>query len=149
MGVGCCAGIAFSWFVVARRLREETERVRRPDPGRLLRRPLPATAATPCASPPRSIILFFFTFYVAAQFLAAGKVLNFYLGIPPVRACCIGAVLVLFYTAAGGLLAVSWTDLVQGIIMLITLAVLPLAVLAELGGPAGCRPSWPPSAAPT
>ena len=51
----------------------------------------------------------------------------------------IGAVLVLFYTAAGGLFAVSWTDLVQGVIMLITLAVLPLAVLAELGGPTGLQ----------
>ena len=81
------------------------------------------------------IILLFFTFYVAAQFLAAGKVLNFYLGISPVQGMLIGAVLVLFYTAAGGLLAVSWTDLVQGIIMLVTLAVLPLAVMTELGGP--------------
>ena len=53
------------------------------------------------------IILFFFTFYVAAQFLAAGKVLNFYLGIPPLQGMLIGAVLVLFYTAAGGLLAVG------------------------------------------
>jgi len=43
---------------------------------------------------------------------------------------------VLFYTAAGGLLAVIWTDLVQGIIMLLTLTILPLAVVAELGGPA-------------
>ncbi len=136
VGVGCCSGIAFSWFVVARRLREETERVgaltladyfaaRFDDHRHVLR--ITATA----------IILFFFTFYVAAQFLAAGKVLNFYLNIPTVWGMAIGAVLVLFYTAAGGLLAVSWTDLVQGIIMLITLAVLPLAVLAELGGPAG------------
>jgi len=134
VGVGCCSGIAFSWFVVARRLREETERVgaltladyfaaRFPD-----RRPTLRITAT-------IIILFFFTFYVAAQFLAAGKVLNFYLDIPPVAGMLIGAALVLFYTAAGGLLAVSWTDLVQGVIMLFTLAVLPLAVLAELGGP--------------
>ncbi len=134
VGIGCCAGIAFSWFVVARRLREETGRMqaltladyfaaRFPGRGHHLR--LTATA----------IILFFFTFYVAAQFLAAGKVLNFYLNIPPLAGMAIGAVLVLFYTAAGGLLAVSWTDLVQGIIMLFTLAVLPVAVLAELGGP--------------
>ncbi|MEN8006762.1 MAG: sodium/proline symporter [Candidatus Krumholzibacteriota bacterium] len=136
VGIGCCAGIAFSWFVVARRLREETERVgaltladyfaaRFGDRGHSLR--ITATA----------IILFFFTFYVAAQFLAAGKVLNFYLNIPPLAGMGIGAVLVLFYTAAGGLFAVSWTDLVQGVIMLVTLAVLPLAVLGELGGPAG------------
>jgi len=138
VGVGCCTGITFSWWVVARRLREETERVgaltladyfasRFPDPGNTLR--LTATA----------IILFFFTFYVAAQFLAAGKVLNYYLNIPPVAGMAIGAVLILFYTAAGGLYAVSWTDLIQGIIMLITLAVLPLAVLAETGGPAALQ----------
>jgi sodium/proline symporter len=138
VGIGCCSGIAFSWFVVARRLREETERVgaltladyfsaRFQDTSHTLR--ITATA----------IILFFFTFYVAAQFLAAGKVLNFYLNLPPVVGMLIGAVLVLFYTAAGGLFAVSWTDLVQGIIMLITLAVLPLVVLMELGGPTGLQ----------
>jgi sodium/proline symporter len=138
VGIGCCSGIAFSWFVIARRLREETERLgsltlsdyfaaRYRDRGHLLR--LSATA----------IVLFFFTFYVAAQFLAAGKVLNFYLDIPPVAGMLIGAVLVLFYTAAGGLFAVSWTDLVQGVIMLFTLAVLPLAVMSELGGPAGLQ----------
>ena len=134
VGVGCCTGIAFSWWVIARRLREETARygaltladyfeARHHDTGHALR--ITATA----------IILFFFTFYVAAQFLAAGKVLNFYLDVTRLQGMTIGAVLVLFYTAAGGLLAVSWTDLVQGILMLLTLAILPLAVLVELGGP--------------
>jgi len=138
VGIGCCTGIAFSWLVVARRLREETTRheaitladyfaARYADPGHLLR--ITATV----------IILFFFTFYVAAQFLAAGKVLNLYLGVSHVEGMAIGAVLVLFYTAAGGLLAVAWTDLIQGIIMLATLVVLPLVVLAELGGPAGLQ----------
>lgn len=134
VGVGCCSGIAFSWLVVARRLREQTEHhgaltladyfeARHRDPGHAVR--ITATV----------IILFFFTFYVAAQFLAAGKVLNFYLGITPLQGMLVGAVLVAFYTAAGGLLAVAWTDLIQGILMLVTLAVLPLAVLGELGGP--------------
>jgi sodium/proline symporter len=138
VGIGCCAGIAFSWLAVARRLREETERfealtladyfaARHGDPGHALR--ITATV----------IILFFFTFYVAAQFLAAGKVLNFYLGVSELQGMLIGAVLVAFYTAAGGLLAVAWTDLVQGILMLITLAVLPLAVIGELGGPGGLQ----------
>ncbi len=133
VGVGCCSGIAFSWFAIAHRLRTTTAQyqaltladyfeARHGDFGHLLR--ITATG----------IILFFFTFYVAAQFLAAGKVLNFYLGVSPIQGMFIGAVLVLFYTAAGGLLAVSWTDLVQGIIMLVTLAVLPGAVLLELGG---------------
>ncbi len=138
VGVGCVAGIAFSWFVVARRLREQTEacgaltltdyfEARTGDTTRAIR--LTATL----------IVLFFFTFYVAAQFLAAGKVLNTYLGLPPMAGMLIGAGLVLFYTMAGGLYAVAWTDLIQGIIMLLTLAVLPLAVLHEVGGPAGLQ----------
>ncbi len=136
VGVGCCTGIAFSWFMIARRLREDTATLqamtladyfeaRHQDTSHTLR--FVATV----------IILFFFTFYVAAQFLAAGKVLNYYLDIPPLAGMAIGAVLVLFYTAAGGLLAVCWTDLIQGIIMLFTLAVLPAVVIVELGGPSG------------
>ena len=136
VAVGCVSGIAFSWLFVARRLREETGRhgsltladyfEARHGASRSLR----VTATL--------IVLFFFTFYVAAQFLAAGKVLNFYLGeelgVTRFHGMLIGAVLVLFYTAAGGLFAVAWTDLIQGVIMLLTLAVLPLAVLHELGG---------------
>ncbi len=136
VAVGCIAGIAFSWCLVARRLREQTERyhaltladyfeARHDDRSRALR----VTATV--------IILFFFTFYVAAQFLAAGKVLNFYLGVTKLQGMLIGAVLVLFYTAAGGLIAVAWTDLIQGVIMLLTLAVLPLAVLVVVGGQGG------------
>ncbi|MCP4144773.1 MAG: sodium/proline symporter [bacterium] len=131
--IGCVSGIAFSWFAVARRLRVDTEKfssltladyfeARHNDTTNLLR--IISTL----------IILFFFTLYVAAQFLAAGKVLNMFLGISPLMGMAIGAVLILFYTAAGGLYAVAWTDLVQGIIMLFTLAVLPLAVISELGG---------------
>jgi len=138
VAIGCISGIAFSWFMIARRLREQTERyqaltladyfeARLDDTSHSLR----VTATL--------IILFFFTFYVAAQFLAAGKVLNFYLGITPVQGMLIGAVLVLFYTAAGGLFAVAWTDLIQGIIMLITLSLLPLAVLREIGGLPGLQ----------
>jgi len=136
VAVGCVTGIAFSWFAIARRLRVETERLdaltladyfeaRHGDTTRSLR--LVAT----------TIILFFFTFYVAAQFLAAGKVLNYYLGVTQLQGMLIGATLVLFYTMAGGLFAVAWTDLVQGVIMLFTLIVLPLAVLGELGGLSG------------
>jgi len=136
VGIGCVTGIAFSWFAVARRLREQTAacgaltvtdylEIRTGDTTRAIR--LTATV----------IILLFFTFYVAAQFLAAGKVLNTYLGLPPLAGMLIGAGLVLFYTMAGGLYAVAWTDLFQGIIMLLTLVVLPLAVLHEVGGPAG------------
>ena len=136
--VGCCLGIAFSWFVVAEPLRRETVRLEALTLADYFcarfgdsRHPLRLTATV--------IILFFFTFYVAAQFLAAGKVLNVYLPVTQLQGMIIGAVLVGFYTMAGGLLAVAWTDLIQGVIMLLTLILLPVAVLTELGGPSGLQ----------
>ena len=39
-----------------------------------------------------------------------------------------------FYTLMGGFLAVAWTDFVQGIIMLVTLVILPVVALQQVGG---------------
>jgi len=39
-----------------------------------------------------------------------------------------------FYTLMGGFFAVAWTDFFQGIIMLVTLVILPLVALAQIGG---------------
>ena len=46
----------------------------------------------------------------------------------------IGTVIVLFYTAMGGFVAVAWTDVAQGIIMVFTCVVLPIVGLNALGG---------------
>lgn len=131
--IGCVSGIVFSWTVIAKRLRVDSERfealtipdyfeARFSDKTHLVR--MIATA----------IIIFFFTAYVAAQFSAAGKVLNVTFGISPLVGMLIGALIIVAYTMMGGFFAVAWTDLVQGIIMLITLVMLPVATLIELGG---------------
>ena len=54
VGIGCCTGIAFSWFVVARRLREETERLGSLTLADYFRRPVPGPGPLACALPPRS-----------------------------------------------------------------------------------------------
>ncbi len=148
--IGCSTGILLSWTLVARRLREEVGRTnsltlvdffqqRFPQ-----RYPLIRLAAS-------LIITFFFTFYVASQFNAAGKVLDttfgdlltslqIRLGAWGLHAetttigMFLGAVIVLFYTTMGGFLAVAWTDFVQGIIMVFTCVVLPLVGWFALGG---------------
>ena len=129
--VGCISGIIFSWFFIARRLREATEEfdaltipelfAKRFQDDRGILRILASL-----------IITFFFTFYVAAQFSGAGKVLNVTFGITHMQGMLLGAVIIVFYTLMGGFLAVAWTDLVQGIIMLGTLIVLPLVALIEI-----------------
>ena len=134
--IGCAVGIFASWTLVARRLRVQTEKLgaltlpdyfeaRFKDASHLLR------------IVSMAVIVFFFTFYVSAQFLAAGKVLNATFGLAPIHGMLIGAVIIIFYTIMGGFFAVAWTDLVQGILMAGALIVLPLAAWIELGGIAG------------
>lgn len=129
--LGCVSGIIFYWFFVARALREETERLgaitlptflaARYDKGQAVIRIL-ATF----------IIIFFFIFYLSAQFNGAGKILNVTFGLDQTTGMIIGAVVIIFYTMMGGFFAVAWTDMIQGIIMIGTLVVLPLVGLAEL-----------------
>ena len=46
----------------------------------------------------------------------------------------IGACIILFYTMMGGFFAVAWTDFFQGLVMVVTLVVLPVAGIISLGG---------------
>ena len=129
--VGCISGIIFSWFFIAKRLREATEEfnaitlpelfAKRFGDERGILRILASL-----------IITFFFTFYVAAQFSGAGKVLNVTFGITHMQGMLIGAVIIVFYTLMGGFLAVAWTDMVQGVIMIGTLVILPLVAFIEI-----------------
>ena len=78
------------------------------------------------------IIAFFFLFYVSAQFHASGKVLNSLFNLKPLVGISIGATVIIIYTLLGGFLAVAWTDLIQGILMIGTLVILPLVGFIEL-----------------
>ena len=78
------------------------------------------------------IIAFFFAFYVSAQFHASGKVLKTLFDIETVTGISIGAAVIISYTLMGGFFAVAWTDLLQGILMIGTLIILPIAGFIEL-----------------
>lgn len=129
--LGCVSGIIFSWFVIAKDLREQTEKhdsITLPNflankfggDARLLR-----VVST-------LIVIFFFTFYLAAQFNGAGKVLFVTFGIPHFWGLVIGGVIIILYTMMGGFFAVVWTDFIQGIIMVGALVIIPIVGLIEL-----------------
>jgi len=129
--LGCVSGIIFYWFFIARALREETERME------AITLPTFLAATYEKGKPAirvlaTFIIIFFFIFYLSAQFNGAGKILNVTFGIKQSTGMVLGAVVIIFYTMMGGFFAVAWTDMVQGIIMIGTLVVLPLVGLAEL-----------------
>lgn len=80
------------------------------------------------------VILTFFTFYVSSGMVAGGTFfetsfgMNYYVGMVLVAAITV------LYTLVGGFLAVSWTDVVQGTMMVLALVALPLAGIIYLGG---------------
>ena len=85
------------------------------------------------------VILVFYTSYVGAQFVGAGKILHATFGIDIETGMWIGAAVVLVYTLMGGFLAVAWTDLIQGLLMLVVALLLPVLALVKLGGFSGAE----------
>jgi len=80
------------------------------------------------------VLVIFITSYVSAQFAACGKAFKGFLGIPHMWGVVIGMVIVAFYTVAGGFVAVVWSDLVQGLLMLFGLIMVPIVGIYYAGG---------------
>ncbi|AGH80328.1 symporter PutP [Psychromonas sp. CNPT3] len=74
-------------------------------------------------------ILMFFLFYTSSGLVAGGKLFETVFGLDYRVAVFIGAACVVSYTLFGGFLAVSWTDLVQGLLMSAALMIVPIAAM--------------------
>ena len=78
-----------------------------------------------------AVVMIAFTLpYLALQPMAAGYALQELVGIPYFSGCVLVTAIIVLYTLHGGLRAVAWTDLFQGLLMLIML----VAVLAVIAG---------------
>lgn len=129
--IGCVAGIIASWMLVARRLRVVSEQhgaITLPQYFFMVSGRHGQTVRITSMV----IITFFFSFYVAAQFLGAGKTLNVTFGLDPSIGMPLAAVIVVLYTMMGGFCAVCYTDVLQGLFMIITLFVMPVLGLFYL-----------------
>ena len=80
------------------------------------------------------IILVFFVPYTAAGFSACGKLFQSVFGISYIPAMIISAVVIVLYTAIGGFLAESTTDLIQGLLMSAALVVILIFGTVLAGG---------------
>ena len=129
--IGITIGIISSWFLIAEKLREETEKFDSLTIPDFLEKKFKDTSGV-IKIISALIIGIFFTFYVSAQFHGSGKILNTIFGIEPLYGITLSAIIIIIYTILGGLLAVAWTDLIQGILMIGTLVILPLVGLVEL-----------------
>jgi len=72
--------------------------------------------------------------YVAAQMQAAGSAFTHAFQTPAANAILLGAGVTVAYTLFGGYLAVSLTDTLQGLLMVLVALVVPLAAVLHFGG---------------
>ncbi len=134
IAIGLTIGAYLNWVLVAPRLRVYTQvsndsitipsylESRLKDKSRLLR----------VAS--GIIILIFFTFYVSSGMVAGGKFFLSSFGLDYHLGLLIVSGVVIFYTLFGGFLAVSYTDVVQGLIMFFALLLVPIVGVFITGG---------------
>jgi sodium/proline symporter len=127
--IGCVSGILFYWFVIAKKLRVVSEQY-----GAIT---LPEYFFKFCGKQGQAvrvismlIIIFFFSFYLAAQLIGGGKVLNATFGVDTSIGMPVTAAVVIVYTMMGGFTAVCFTDVIQAILMIVTLVMMPVIGLS-------------------
>ena len=121
--IGLAIGTYLNWLIVAKRLRRYTVKA-----GNAITLPeffsnryrdkshvLMAISAI--------LIVIFFVPYTASGFAACGKLFSTLFDIPYIPAMLFSAVIIVAYTALGGFLAASTTDLVQSIVMTLALLI--------------------------
>ncbi len=132
-GIGVWLGSLFNWLVIATPLRRLTGKFnaltlpdyfesRFEDNSHILR----ITSSV--------LIVFFFTLYVSAQVVGAGKILAATFNIHQTVGMIIGLSIILFYTMMGGFIAESWTDFIQGLIMVAALILMCVVGIISFGG---------------
>lgn len=143
IAIGLTLGALANWILVAPRLRAQSEaRGNALTIPEFLANRFPQSAlALRVAS--AVVIVVFFAVYTASGLVGGGKLFETaFAGLVPggtgltpyMLGVVITAIVVLLYTALGGFLAVSLTDVVQGSIMFVALVAMPLVILLGPGG---------------
>ncbi len=80
------------------------------------------------------IILAMVAAYVSAQMMATGKIFSIFLPMDYSTGVLLGGGITLAYTAYGGFKAVAYSDVLQGILMLLALVILPIVGIYAIEG---------------
>ena len=131
--VGEVLGVTFGWLLVAGPFKVLTDRYRAitvpdfleerfDDRAQLIRKVSVVILLSMAAT------------YCSAQLVASGKAFSSFLGMTYTTGVIVGALVTFFYTTVGGFKAVAYSDLVQGVLMLLALIVLPIVGFQAAGG---------------
>lgn len=133
IAIGLFVGTVLNWKLVSARLRVYTQKTN--------------TITLPCFFEERFgdptgmlrvvsaiVILIFFTIYASSGLVAAGKLFESTFNVKYQAAVIIGGCIIIAYTFLGGFLAVCWTDLFQGTLMVLALVIVPALAYFKVGG---------------
>ncbi len=129
--IGCVAGIITAWAAIAWRLRREAEQFRVKTFTEYIARKHAESERWIRAVGSFTVVFFFF-FYVGAQFLGGGKTLFTMFHLDPRVGMLITAAVIIPYTVYGGFRSVVYTDVVQALVMITTLVIGPIVGLIAL-----------------
>ena len=80
------------------------------------------------------VILVFYTLYTSSGLVGGAKLFEATFHLEYATALMVGSFVIVSYTFLGGYNAVSWTDFIQGILMMLALAIVPIVVIYDVGG---------------
>jgi SSS family transporter len=130
-GVSSAAAPWFSYILLGDRLRRIAGRLGSVTLADILQARFYSKAAGAVAT---AIMLVAFIPLIAAQLKAAANVFEVLLGMPYWIGLVAFGGAVILYTVLGGMLAVAWTDLIQGLIMMAGFAILAPVAVFSAGG---------------
>jgi len=81
------------------------------------------------------LIVVAFTIYIVAQLKAAGITAEALLGIPYNTALTLATVVFITYVSFGGMVAITWTDVIQGVLMVFVVLGTALVLTWRIGSP--------------
>lgn len=129
--LGCVAGIITAWSLLAWRLRDEAEHYNVNTFTEYIAKKH-GTAGQWIRIVGSFTLVFFFFFYVGAQFLGGGKTLHSMFDISPRLGMFLTALVIVPYTVYGGFRSVVYTDVIQAIVMIATLVIGPIVGIIVL-----------------
>ncbi len=131
---GTLTGHVIAWFLIARRLRDASRAHGWVTLTDVVCRDLTGGARRFATAFAGIAVVISFVFYVAAQFQGAGNTFGETFGLPVSTSVAIGAAVILVYTLIGGFWAVSVTDALQAVVMLVGAVMLCVAAVSACGG---------------
>src|SRR5699024_11043272 len=129
--VGSAVGAVLAWVILAKRFMKESK-----ETGTLTLTTLIAANFNKNQKmiiySTSFIIIIFFVLYIGGQIAGAGKTLYQILGTNSLLAMILCTVLIIILAFWGGFTSVVWTDMIQGVTMLIALTVIPILAFIKI-----------------